>query len=328
MIIPNNLNIINLTNKLIKIINEKVHYMVEESFEAKVAAGKKIEPDDDIPEEYRKEALRMMKFHATSEIVGAIPEAEWIPKAPSLFRKRVLIAKVQDEVGHGQILMRVVEDLGCSREQFIQDILDDKAKYLTVFDQEYETWADVGMIGWLGDGAEIERQHTLKDASYGPYARAMNKIVYEEAFHYAQGRDIIATLMQGTKKQQDMAQEALNEWWWRVMVVFGPHDSDSPHTKKLMNFKLKIKTNDELRNAFLNKFVPRIKKMGLEIPDHTLQYDENKGVWKYNDPDFSIYKNSKKLPSHQRRLKFLRENYQTNGWVRKLVELDELPNAL
>ncbi|MDQ0218094.1 1,2-phenylacetyl-CoA epoxidase subunit A [Peribacillus cavernae] len=302
--------------------------MTVESFEAKLAADKKIEPNDEMPDEYRNAALRMMKFHASSEIVGAIPEAEWIPYAPSLFRKRVLIAKVQDEVGHGQILMRVVEDLGCSREQFIQDILDDKAKYLTVFDEEYESWADIGMIGWLGDGAEIERQHTLKDASYGPYARAMHKIVYEEAFHYSQGRDLIATLMQGTKAQRDMVQESFNKWWWRAMVLFGPHDSESTHSKVLMNFKLKIKSNDELRNLFLNKFVPRIKKMGLEIPDQTLQYDESKGSWKYKDPDFTIYKNSKSLPSHQRRLKFLRQSYETNGWVRRLVELDNIPKAL
>ncbi len=296
---------------------------MKESFEARVASGQKIEPYDEMPEDYRQAALRMIKFHATSEVVGAVPEAEWIPYAPTLFRKRVLMAKVQDEVGHGQILMRVVEDLGISRRQLIQDILDDKARYLSVFDEEYPTWADVGMIGWLGDGAEIERQKTLQESSYGPYARAMRKIVFEEAFHYRQGLDIISTMMEGTKAQRDMVQEALNRWWWRLMVLFGPHDSDSKHSDILLHYRLKVRSNDELRESWLDKFVPRILKMGLEIPDPSLHYDEKKGRWRYKDPDFTIYKTSKQLPSHHRRLEILRKSYETNGWVRQLIELND-----
>jgi ring-1,2-phenylacetyl-CoA epoxidase subunit PaaA len=294
---------------------------MKESFESLIASGKKIEAYDEIPNDYRQMALRMFKFHAFSEVFGSLPEGEWISKAPNLFRKKILTAKVQDEVGHGQILLRVCEDLGPTREELLKELADGKGKYLNIFHYELETWADVALIGWLIDGAEIDRQLTLQESSFGPYARAMKKIVYEEAFHYRQGLDAIQTMMRGSKKQQDMVNDAVSRWWERTLMLFGPHDSDSPHNDAAMNYRLKIKSNDELRNEWLKQYVPRIKKMGVSIPDKKLHFDERKQKWIYTEPDWDELKKVKEgnLPANQRRLKKFRETYYKNQWARELV---------
>jgi len=292
---------------------------MKESFEAKIASGKKIEPFDDIPDDYRQVALKIIKFHTFSEVIGPLTEAEYLDKVPTLYRKQLATAKVQDEEGHGQILLSVTESLGPTREELMDELLSGKGKYLHIFHYPVETWADVPIIGWLIDGAEIERQVTLQESSYGPYARCMKKLVYEEAFHYRQGLDAIEAMMNGTDAQRKMVQESLNRFWERILLMFGPHDSDSsPNAEIAMYYRLKVRKNDELRDSYLRMFIPRIKRYGLEIPDPKLHFDETKKRWIYTDPDWDELKriNRMEMPDHLRRVEIYRNHYYGTQWVR------------
>ena len=234
-------------------------------FEKRVQKGELVEPDDWMPHNYRIGMLRMAEHHANSEIVGALPEGEWITRAPSLKRKLALIAKVQDEVGHGQMLYRVSQDLGKARDQMLRDLITGKTKYHNVFNYPAPTWADVTMIQWLVDGAAIMNQATLADGSYGPYVRTMKRINMEEAFHFKSGEDMILTLMSGTPRQKQLAQEAFDRWWEPCLMFFGPPDKDSVKTTPFMRWRIKTATNDDLRQRFVNRFAPAALDLGLKI---------------------------------------------------------------
>ncbi|MAT40152.1 MAG: 1,2-phenylacetyl-CoA epoxidase subunit A [Ectothiorhodospiraceae bacterium] len=293
-----------------------------QEFEARVNRGDKVEPGDWMPEDYRKNLIRMISQHAHSEIVGALPEGTWIPYAPNFKRKMALIAKVQDEVGHGQMLYKAAETLGVSREEMINDLLMGRATYSNVFNYPAETWADVAIIGWLIDGAAIVNQTKLLLGSYGPYARAMERICYEEGFHLKQGYDAICEMMAGTKNQRDLVQDALNRWWWPIMMFFGPRDKDSVHSAQLMRWKVKIKSNDELRQEFLGKFVPKIRAFGLVIPDPELRYDEEKGEWLFTEPDWDEFKRVIRGngPMNKERIAVRRLAHDEGRWVREALE--------
>ncbi len=232
-----------------------------------------------MPEEYRKQLIRMMSQHAHSEIIGMYPEGNWITRAPSLKRKIALLAKVQDECGHGMYLYSAAETLGISREEMEEALLIGKAKYASVFNYPALTWGDMGAIGWLVDGAAIINQTMLAKCSYGPYALAMTRICKEENFHQKQGQDIFFTLARGSKKQRKMIQDALNRWWWPALMMFGPHDTNSPNSSQLMKWRVKLKSNDELRQKFLNLMVPQIHGLELKIPDDKLYFDEESKNW-------------------------------------------------
>src|SRR6185503_9708530 len=248
-------------------------------FEARIARGETIEPKDWMPERYRKQLVRMMSQHAHSEIVGMLPEGNWITRAPSLRRKLSLLAKVQDEAGHGLYIYCGAETLGVDRHELVGDLLTGKAKYSSIFNYPTLTWADIGAIGWLVDGAAIVNQTMLAKASYGPYARAMIRICKEENFHKRQGFEIMATLAGGTPEQKRMAQDALNRWWWPSLMMFGPHDAESSNSDELMRWGVKRKSNDELRQRFVNLTVAQAKAISLEIPDPQLRFNESTQNW-------------------------------------------------
>jgi ring-1,2-phenylacetyl-CoA epoxidase subunit PaaA len=254
-----------------------------EEFQEKIDRDEKIEPKDFMPESYRKTLIRQIGQHAHSEVVGMLPEGNWITRAPTLRRKLSLLAKVQDEAGHGLYLYCAAETLGKSRMEMTQELLSGKAKYSSIFNYPTPTWADIGAIGWLVDGAAIMNQIPLCRCSYGPYARAMIRICKEESFHQRQGYEIMLTLAKGTKEQKEMAQRALNRWWWPSVMMFGPSDSDSPNTENSVKWKIKRYTNDELRQKFVDAIVPQAKKIGLVVPDKDLKWDKkrNKGQGGY-----------------------------------------------
>lgn len=235
------------------------------AFQARIDRGEHVEPDDWMPHNYRVGMLRMAEHHANSEIVGALPEGEWIGRAPSLHRKLALIAKVQDEVGHGQMLYRVSQDLGKSRDAMLRDLITGRTKYHNVFNYPAPTWADVAMIQWLVDGAAIMNQKSLADGSYGPYVRTMKRINMEEAFHFKSGEDMVLTLMSGTPRQKQMAQEAFDRWWGPCLMFFGPPDKDSVKTTPFMQWRIKTATNDTLRQKFVDRFAPAAIDLGLKI---------------------------------------------------------------
>ncbi|NOX63120.1 MAG: 1,2-phenylacetyl-CoA epoxidase subunit A [Chloroflexi bacterium] len=291
-------------------------------FEARIERGEKIEPGDWMPDEYRRQLIRMISQHAHSEVVGMLPEGAWIPHAPTLRRKMILIAKVQDEGGHGQYLYHAAESLGVDREELIEALLEGRAKYSNVFNYPTLTWADIGMIGWLVDGAAIKNQTMLAHSSYGPYSRAMVRICAEETFHYKQGKEMITIYAKGTPEQRQMAQDALNRWWWPALMMFGPHDSDSPNTPVLMRWKVKTKSNDTLRQEFVNEIVPEFLALGLEIPDPDLHYDEESGNWIIGEIDWDefwrvIRGNG---PMNRDRLAARREAHEQGAWVREALE--------
>ncbi len=261
---------------------QKTGSLIKE-FEAKIDQDEKIEPKDFMPEAYRKTLIRQIGQHAHSEIVGMLPEGNWITRAPTLKRKLSLLAKVQDEAGHGLYLYCAAETLGKSRMDMTQELLSGKAKYSSIFNYPTPTWADIGAIGWLVDGAAIMNQIPLCRCSYGPYARAMIRICKEESFHQRQGYEIMLTLAKGTEAQKDMAQRALNRWWWPSVMMFGPSDADSTNTEDSVRWKIKRYTNDELRQKFIDAIVPQAKKVGLTIPDRDLKWDKkrNKGTGGY-----------------------------------------------
>ena len=248
-------------------------------FEARIARGEKIEPGDWMPDEYRRQLIRMISQHAHSEIVGMLPEGAWITRAPSLRRKMILLAKVQDEAGHGQYLYHAAETLGATREEMLEALHSGRAKYSNIFNYPTLNWADIGVIGYLVDFAAILNQTMLARCSYGPYARAMVRISAEENFHKKQGQDLVIRMARGTPQQKSMVQDAINRWWWPTLMMFGPPDSDSPNTPILQRWGIKTKTNDELRQAFINEIVPELHALGLSLPDPDLRFDPASGIW-------------------------------------------------
>jgi ring-1,2-phenylacetyl-CoA epoxidase subunit PaaA len=259
------------------VIAEDEQRLIE--FEDRIARGEKIEPGDWMPSEYREQLIRMISQHAHSEIVGQLPEGAWITRAPTLRRKMILLAKVQDEAGHGQYLYHAAETLGMTRQQMLEDLLTERAKYSNVFNYPTLSWADVGVIGYLVDFAAILNQTMLSHCSYGPYSRAMVRICAEENFHKKQGQDIVITLAIGTSKQKAMVQDAINRWWWPTLMMFGPPDSESKNTPILVRWGIKTKTNDELRQAFIDQIVPELHTLGLNLPDPDLKFDQEKRHW-------------------------------------------------
>ncbi len=291
------------------------------AFEARINRGEKIEPGDWMPDQYRQELIRLIHVHANSEICGALPEGKWIPFAPTFKRKLALLAKVQDEVGHAQLLYRACETLGASREQMIEDLISGKAKFSNVFHYPAETWADVAVIAWLIDAAAIINQTMMAEGSYGPYARALKRICYEEAFHMKHGYEMCVVLAQGTKKQREMLQDALNRWWAPIMMFHGPTDKASKHTELLARWRVKLKTNDEQRQQFLRQFVPKIFDLGLTLPDPNLRYDAETDKWNYTEPDWQEFLKVVRGggPMSQQRLETRRLAHEDGRWVREAL---------
>jgi ring-1,2-phenylacetyl-CoA epoxidase subunit PaaA len=306
------------------------------AFEERVAQGGIVEPDDWIPHNYRVGMLRMAEHHANSEIVGALPEGEWITRAPTLRRKLALIAKVQDEVGHGQMLYRVSQDLGKPRDQMLRDLITGKTKYHNVFNYPAPTWADVVMIQWLVDGAAIMNQATLADGSYGPYVRTMKRINMEEAFHFKSGEDMVLTLMGGTPRQKQMAQEAFDRWWGPCLMFFGPPDKESVKTTPFMRWRIKTATNDELRQRFVDRFAPAALDLGLKIhatqkdphgvvtsqrEDTEIRRDPKTGHWGFTQPDWDEFHRVVKGngPLNKERVGLRRFSYEQGRWVRRAI---------
>lgn len=292
---------------------------LEEEFQRKIDNEQRIEPKDWMPEAYRKTLIRQISQHAHSEVVGMLPEANWITRAPSLRRKAALLAKVQDEAGHGLYLYSACETLGVKREDTIADLLSGKAKYSSIFNYPTITWADIGAIGWLVDGAAIQNQVPLCRASYGPYSRAMIRVCKEESFHQRQGYEIIMTLARGTEDQKKMAQDALNRWWWPALMMFGPTDSDSPHSAQSMAWKIKRFSNDELRQAFIDKTVPQAEFLGLTVPDPDLKWNEEKGHYDFGEINWDEFYNVIKGngPCNKQRLDARNKAHNEGAWVRE-----------
>ena len=291
---------------------------LEEQFEARIARDEKIEPKDWIPEKYRQTHIRQMSQHAHSEIVGMLPEGNWITRAPSLRRKVALLAKVQDEGGHGLYLYSATETLGISRDELFDQLHSGKAKYSSIFNYPAITWADMGAIGWLVDGAAIINQVALCGTSFGPYARAMVRICKEESFHQRQGYEIMLTLAKGTPEQKAMAQDALNRWWWPSLMMFGPKDEESPHTAQSMKWKLKRKTNDELRQQFVDQTVPQAELIGLTIPDPDLRWNDEKRGYDFGEIDWEEFWQVVKGhgPCNKERLDARISAWENGAWVR------------
>ncbi|HYX74733.1 MAG TPA: 1,2-phenylacetyl-CoA epoxidase subunit PaaA [Steroidobacteraceae bacterium] len=288
-------------------------------FQARIDAEEKIEPKDFMPEAYRQTLIRQISQHAHSEIVGMLPEGNWITRAPTLKRKAVLIAKVQDEGGHGMYLYSAAETLGIARAQMLEQLLSGAAKYSSIFNYPTLTWADVGAIGWLVDGAAIMNQIPICRCSYGPYARAMVRICKEESFHQRQGFEIMLTLTQGTQAQRAMAQDALNRWWWPSLMMFGPSDADSKHTAQSMRWKIKRFSNDELRQKFIDITVPQAHFLGLTIPDDELHWDEASQHYHVGPIDWSEFYAVLKGngPCNRERLEARQRAHEAGRWVRE-----------
>ncbi|HEV2832484.1 MAG TPA: 1,2-phenylacetyl-CoA epoxidase subunit PaaA [Hanamia sp.] len=289
------------------------------TFDDKIAHEIKIEPKDWMPDDYRKTLIRQISQHAHSEIVGMLPEANWITRAPSLRRKATLIAKVQDEAGHGLYLYCAAETLNISREEMTDQLLTGLAKYSSIFNYPTLTWADMGAIGWLVDGAAIMNQVPLCRASYAPYARAMVRICKEESFHQRQGYEILLTLCRGTKEQKEMAQDALNRWWWPSLMMFGPNDDASPHTQQSMQWKIKRFTNDELRQKFVDICKEQADILGLIIPDPDLKWNDEKGHYDFGEINWDEFRNVIKGngPCNKERLSMRVSAHENGAWVRE-----------
>lgn len=290
----------------------------ERIFEEKLANNEKIEPRDWMPERYRKQLIRMISQHAHSEIVGMLPEGNWITRAPSLRRKAALLAKVQDEAGHGLYLYSAAETLGVDRSELVEQLLEGKAKYSSIFNYPTLSWADIGAIGWLVDGAAIINQVMLQRASYGPYARAMVRICKEESFHNRQGFEIMNTLAKGTPEQKRMAQDALNRWWWPSLMMFGPSDAQSPNSEELTRWKVKWESNDTLRQRFVDRTVPQAEFMGLSIPDPDLKYNAESGHYTFGPIDWEEFNQVIKGNGicNKQRMAARRKAHEEGAWVR------------
>ncbi|HRJ69885.1 MAG TPA: 1,2-phenylacetyl-CoA epoxidase subunit A [Beijerinckiaceae bacterium] len=291
-------------------------------FQVRIDAEDKIEPNDWMPEKYRRTLVRQISQHAHSEIVGMLPEGNWITRAPSLKRKAALLAKVQDEGGHGLYLYSAAETLGVSREELVEQLHSGKAKYSSIFNYPAISWADMGMIGWLVDGAAIMNQIALCRCSYGPYSRAMIRICKEESFHQRQGYEIVTTLMRGSQKQRDMAQDSLNRWWWPALMMFGPSDKDSMHSDSSMHWKIKRFSNDNLRQKFVDATVPQGHYLGLKFPDPKLRLDEKTGHWEFGEIDWAEFKRviSGDGPCNRQRMKDRVAAHESGAWVRAAAE--------
>jgi ring-1,2-phenylacetyl-CoA epoxidase subunit PaaA len=291
-------------------------------FEQRIARGEKIEPGDWMPEAYRRQLIRMISQHAHSEIVGMLPEGAWITRAPTLRRKLVLLAKVQDEAGHGQYLYHAAETLGISRQEMLEALLSGRAKYSSVFNYPTLSWADVGVIGWLVDGAAIINQTMLARCSYGPYSRAMVRICAEESFHKKQGQEMVILLSQGTERQRAMVQDAIDRWWWPTLMMFGPHDSDSRNSGELVRWGIKTKSNDGLRQDFVNQVVPELHALGVSVPDPELRYDEETGNWTTGEIDWEEFWRVVKGngPCNEERMQARRAAHEQGQWVREALE--------
>ena len=305
-------------------------------FEAKITGGALIEADDWMPQAYRTGMLKMAEHHANSEIIGALPEGEWITRAPSLLRKLALTAKVQDEIGHGQMLYRVSQDLGKSRDLMLRDLITGKTKYHNVFNYPAPTWGDITMIQWLIDGAAILNQKTLADGAYGPYVRTMRRINMEEAFHFKSGEDMVLTLMTGTPKQRQMGQDAFDRWWYPSLMFFGPPDKPNCESLPPMRWRMKTVSNDNLRQRFINRFAPAALDLGLKIHvvekdeqgmviskkiDPNLKLDETTGNWSFTEPDWEEFYRVIRGngPCNKQRLGLRRFSYEQGRWVRQAI---------
>jgi ring-1,2-phenylacetyl-CoA epoxidase subunit PaaA len=291
---------------------------LESQFEARIAADQKIEPKDWMPDHYRKTLIRQISQHAHSEIVGMLPEGNWITRAPSLRRKAALLAKVQDEAGHGLYLYSAAETLGIDRDTLLNELHSGKAKYSSIFNYPTLTWADMGAIGWLVDGAAIMNQVPLCRASYGPYARAMVRVCKEESFHQRQGYEIMLTLCRGSAEQKAMAQDALNRWWAPSMMMFGPKDAESPNTEQSMRWKIKRFSNDELRQKFIDVTVPQADYLGLKMPDENIKYNEETGHYEFGELNWEEFWHiiAGNGPCNKQRLKARVKAYDDGAWVR------------
>ena len=291
-------------------------------FQERIDTEKKIEPKDWMPDDYRKHLIRQMSQHAHSEVIGMQPEANWITRAPSLRAKMILLAKVQDEAGHGLYLYSACETLGVSREELVKQLHDEKAKYSSIFNYPTLSWADMGAIGWLVDGAAIVNQVSLQRTSYGPYSRAMIKICKEESFHQRQGYEIMAEMAKGTQEQKAMAQDALNRFWWPSIMMFGPQDSDSPRTGNAMKWKIKRQTNDELRQNFIDKTVGQAEIIGLTIPDPDLKWNEDRGHYDFGAMDWEEFWNvvNGNGPCNKQRLSHHKKAHDAGEWVRNAAK--------
>ncbi len=292
---------------------------LEALFQSKIDEETKIEPKDWMPDAYRKTLIRQISQHAHSEIVGMLPEGNWITRAPSLRRKLILLAKVQDEAGHGLYLYSAAETLGANRDDLVQQLLSGKAKYSSIFNYPTLNWADIGAIGWLVDGAAIMNQVMLTRTSYGPYARAMVRICKEESFHQRQGYEIMIAMAKGSPEQKAMAQDAINRWWWPSLMMFGPKDAESSHSDQALKWKIKRKTNDELRQQFVDVTVPQAEYLGLTVPDPDLRWNEEKGSYDFGEIDWeefwSVVKGNG--PCNKQRLQARNKAYEDGAWVRE-----------
>jgi ring-1,2-phenylacetyl-CoA epoxidase subunit PaaA len=291
---------------------------LERQFQEKIDNDIKIEPKDWMPEAYRKSLIRQISQHAHSEVIGMQPEGNWITRAPSLRSKKILLAKIQDEGGHGLYLYSAAETLGVSRDQFLQWLHEGKAKYSSIFNYPSLNWADMGAIGWLVDGAAIVNQVSLQKTSYGPYSRAMVRICKEESFHQRQGYEIMAKMMAGTIEQQQMAQDALNRFWWPSLMMFGPHDSDSANSSKSLKWKIKRESNDVLRQRFIDKTIPQAEIIGLKVPDPEIELQPD-GSYKVGEIDWdefwSVVKGNG--PCNKQRLDHHIKAHEDGRWVRE-----------
>jgi len=292
---------------------------LEKSFQEKIDKEIKIEPKDWMPEAYRKTNLRQISQHAHSEIVGMLPEGNWISRAPSLKRKAILIAKVQDEAGHGLYLYSAAETLGTSRDQMVEDLNSGKAKYSSIFNYPTLTWADMGAVGWLVDGAAILNQVMLCRTSYGPYARAMVRICKEESFHQRQGFESLLVLSKGTKAQRDMCQDAINRWWWPSLMMFGPKDNESTNSDQSIKWKIKRKTNDELRQQFVDMVAEQVKLLGMTLPDPNLKWNEERNHYDFGEINWEEFWNVVKGngPCNKQRLVDRNKAHDEGTWVRE-----------
>lgn len=289
-----------------------------EHFEARLAKDEVIEPKDYMPDDYRKTLLRQISQHAHSEVIGMQPEGNWVLRAPTLRAKKILLAKIQDEGGHGLYLYSAAETLGLDRAEMVDQLHSGKAKYSSIFNYPALTWADIGAIGWLVDGAAIVNQVSLQRTSYGPYARAMVRICMEESFHQRQGYEIMVRMMRGNEAQRKMAQDAMNRWWWPALMMFGPHDKDSAHTGQSMKWKIKRQSNDVLRQRFIDKTVPQAHFIGLTVPDPQLKKSDSTGGWDIgpiNWDEFWQVVNGNGLCNKQR-LSHHKKYYREGEWVR------------
>ena len=290
-----------------------------DAFQARIDAGERIEPKDWMPDGYRKTLIRQISQHAHSEIVGQLPEGNWITRAPTLERKAILLAKVQDEAGHGLYLYCAAETLGVSRDELTEMLLDGRMKYSSIFNYPTLTWADMGAVGWLVDGAAIMNQVPLQRTSYGPYARAMVRICKEESFHQRQGYDIMMKMAQGSDAQKRMAQDALNRYWYPSLMMFGPSDTKSVHSTQSMEWRIKINSNDELRQKFVDQTVPQAEYLGLTVPDENLRLNEKTGHYEFSEPDWDEFFEvlNGNGPCNAERLAARNKAWDDGAWVRE-----------